>query len=328
MDKATEKKELDKLKRQQARLRKMLAGMDELSLWLHDLLRSGLLTLPDKPRHYFEEMDKRLIDAQCPGLATLLRNLRDLDYKSSEQWQDYALQAIGKMWVIIRGFQALDRLEAPLQAEIKALAGWGVGPKDVMADPEALAIQDHWLVAARTTELQDDITTQSNWLLGLHTGCFALVLNFAFKKMPIETSLVPGQVFEGELAYFPAASPMRAVVRTQGVTIKPEHSLNALVSWGAVETYIAGQLSQNPLVEQFPVFVQGLVPLYNQGVPVLVDCNKVIVEIEPLADPVPFLKLMSISGGHPLDLFILAGKNGAAVMGCFHDGHYMLILST
>lgn len=328
MDKAAEKKEKDKQKRLDTRKKLMMAGMAELSLWLHDLLRAGLITLPDKPRAYFEAMDRRLVDAKCPGMAALVKSLRDLDYKSGEQWQDLALDLIGRMWMGIKGFERLEALPEVVQTDLKTLAGWGPGPKEVMESPDVTAVKDHWLVAARTTEVVDDITAQRNWLFGLHTGQWALVLNFAFKKMPIETRLEPGQAFEGTVAWFPATSPLRAVVREQGVVVTPQHSLQPLEGWQAVEQHIAGMLAQSPLVEQFPVFVQGLTPLYHEGNPVVVDRYNFVIPLEKSPDAIPFLRLLAVSGGTPLDMLLLVSPKSITVMGCFYAEQYTLVLST
>lgn len=328
MDKATEKKEKDKIKRQQARWSKMLAGMDELSLWLHDLLRVGLISLPDRSRRYWEDMDKRLIDAQAPGLAALVRNLRDLPYKEGIEWQQQAVDIIGKMWMIIRGFSKMYALPEAQQADLRALAGWGVGPKEVLNDPNALSIQDNWLVAGRTTELIDDIMTQRNWLFGLHTGHFALILQFAFKNIPIESTFTPGNAYAMDLAFFPSTTPLRAVVREQGKVVSCEHSLSPFLNWAAVEADRAAQLAINPLLDFFPVFVAQITPFFNNGRACLFDIDQRVIPLETQADPLPFLRLMAISGGQPLDLLLLLTTKGISVLGCLQDSKYMLILST
>ncbi|MEY3240185.1 MAG: hypothetical protein RIR11_1623 [Bacteroidota bacterium] len=328
MDKAAEKKEKDKIKRQQARWSKMLAGMDELSLWLHDLLRVGLISLPDRSRRYWDDMDKRLIDAQAPGLAAMVRTLRDLPYKEGTEWQQQAVDIIGKMWMIIRGFSKMYELPEPQQADLKALAGWGAGPKEVLNDPNALSIKDNWLVAGRSTELIDDITTQRNWLLGLHTGHFALILQFAFKNMPIESNFAPGNAYTMDLAFFPSATPLRAVVREQGKVVSSEHSLSPFPNWAAVEADRAVQLAINPLLDQFPVFVAQITPFFEHSRAFLFDIDQKVIPLETQTDPLPFLRLMAISGGQPLDVLLLVTGTGTSVLGCLQDGKYMLILST
>jgi hypothetical protein len=273
-------------------------------------------------------MDKRLIDAQAPGLAAMVRTLRDLPYKEGTEWQQQAVDIIGKMWMIIRGFSKMYELPEPQQADLKALAGWGAGPKEVLNDPNALSIKDNWLVAGRSTELIDDITTQRNWLLGLHTGHFALILQFAFKNMPIESNFAPGNAYTMDLAFFPSATPLRAVVREQGKVVSSEHSLSPFPNWAAVEADRAVQLAINPLLDQFPVFVAQITPFFEHSRAFLFDIDQKVIPLETQTDPLPFLRLMAISGGQPLDVLLLVTGTGTSVLGCLQDGKYMLILST
>ncbi len=327
MDKITEKKEADKRKRQQARWTKMEAGSQDLALWLRDLARKGLAALPERPKSYFDSMAQRLVDAQCAGMAATVRELRDLEYRSGDQWQQQATDLVVRLWAVAQAFGRLYDLPPSLQADVRAFAGWAPGPKDIMADPEAMAVHDTWLVAGRSTEVIEGITTQRNWLLGLHTGHSGLVLNFAYKTTPIATTLVPGKAFEGELAFFPGSVPLRAVVRSQGLPVPVECSLQPLPYWSEAETHIASMLAQQPLVEQFVVLVQGIVPLYHEGKPALADGHNFVLPLAPNPDELAFLRLLALSGGQPLDMLLLLDRGQLTVLGCFYKNQYVLILS-
>ena len=96
--KAAEKKEkADKpvdaeaqAKRQEARHKKVLNGVDDLQGWLKDLVRSGLLNVPERAQSLFAGISKRMIDAQAPGLAGMMRQLQEIHY-FGEDWK-YELQ--------------------------------------------------------------------------------------------------------------------------------------------------------------------------------------------------------------------------------------------
>jgi hypothetical protein len=326
MDKIAEKKEKDKAKRQQARHAKMQAGTQELALWLRDLVRQGLAALPERPKTYFNAMAQRLVDAQCSALAATVRALRDLEYRTGDHWQERATDLVARLWTVAQAFERLHELPQEYQADIRTMAGWGPGPKDVLADPEATAVQDLWLVAGRTTEMVEDITTQRNWLFGLRTGQRALVLNYAYKNMPIETSLVPGQAFEGAIAYFPSASLLRAVVRHEAPHLPaPAPEVSPLPNWAAAEQYMAEVLGQLPLVEQFVVYVQGMVPLYHDGRPALADSDNFVLHLAAMTDELAFPRLLALSGGHPLDVLVVLDRGAAVVLGGFYGGQYVLV---
>jgi hypothetical protein len=56
-------------KRAAARESKVSAGLDDLGVWLSDLVRTGFAALPGKASSFWETPAARLVDAQAPGLA-------------------------------------------------------------------------------------------------------------------------------------------------------------------------------------------------------------------------------------------------------------------
>mgnify|MGYP000826309702 CR=1 FL=1 len=54
-------------KRQAVRHQKVLAGIDDLQIWMKDLLRNGLLNIPERAHTLFEPISRRMIDAQAGG---------------------------------------------------------------------------------------------------------------------------------------------------------------------------------------------------------------------------------------------------------------------
>ena len=83
-------------KRAQARENKVAAGLQELGVWLQDLVRTGFSSLPGKPSSFWETPAARLVDAQAPGLA---RRVRALDgvAASGETWPERLLREVGQL---------------------------------------------------------------------------------------------------------------------------------------------------------------------------------------------------------------------------------------
>src|SRR5690606_344095 len=74
-DKKPTKKEKEKTvdpaalaKRQENRTKRVDDGISELRLWIHDIIRNGLIDMPGKDPSYFGNASKRMVDAQAPGL--------------------------------------------------------------------------------------------------------------------------------------------------------------------------------------------------------------------------------------------------------------------
>jgi len=62
-------------KRQAAREKKVAGGLKEIELWLHDLVRQGLAAVQTRPYAFWESAAARMVDAQCPGVARLVREM-------------------------------------------------------------------------------------------------------------------------------------------------------------------------------------------------------------------------------------------------------------
>jgi uncharacterized Zn finger protein len=60
-------------KRREKRIDRAKAGFADLSAWMHDLIRSGIRSVPTKGFEFFDSQARRLVDAQAPGAARLVR---------------------------------------------------------------------------------------------------------------------------------------------------------------------------------------------------------------------------------------------------------------
>src|SRR6476469_5438786 len=62
-------------KRRAAREKKVTGGLDALRTFLHDLIRDGLAHAPSRPYSDWDTQAARLVDAQAPGAARLVRQI-------------------------------------------------------------------------------------------------------------------------------------------------------------------------------------------------------------------------------------------------------------
>src|SRR5262245_54390532 len=58
-----------------AREAKVAAGLEELRRWLRDLVRQGLADAQGRPSGFWDATAARMVDAQAPGLARMIRDL-------------------------------------------------------------------------------------------------------------------------------------------------------------------------------------------------------------------------------------------------------------
>ena len=73
-------------KRQAMRHQKVLNGIDELEIWLKDLLRNGLINIPERAYTLFDGIARRMVDAQAPGLANRLKAIQEINFYE-ESWK-------------------------------------------------------------------------------------------------------------------------------------------------------------------------------------------------------------------------------------------------
>lgn len=152
-------------KRAASREKKIVAGLDELEVWLADLVRRGLAGLTAESYTFWDGMAARMVDAQAPGLARQIRALGEL-VSSGDGWEGRLLTAIARLHIIARGYHQIDDLEPDLRSDLRSAVGWIVN-KDDMADLPG--VTDEWVLLGQGVEEEDRLRAQWNWLWGVET---------------------------------------------------------------------------------------------------------------------------------------------------------------
>lgn len=197
-------------KRSAERQKKVAAGITELDLWLRDLIKQGLASAQARPRAYWEQIAARMVDAQAPGLARLVRDAAGF-CSSGDGWQSRVVDRLGRLGLLLQGQSRLDTLPEAARHDIRSLIGFTANQDELLTQP---GIADRWDVLGQRTELEDRLRVQRTWLRGSGTSRLALVLQFAYGSQGFDGSLVPGTRIDAELVFFPGAS-LRAFVRSR-----------------------------------------------------------------------------------------------------------------
>lgn len=202
------------------RERRVAAGVAELGLWLRDLVRQGLSTAPTRPASSWETMAARLVDAQAPGAARLVRQMATIP-ASGEGWPDRLLDRMARLYLLLEAYGRIDALPTDLAADVRAQLGWTTSQESLLALD---GVTDCWGVVGRRVLEEDRLRVQRTWLWGRYTGRPALILHFApigtarDDSKLVDATFVPGSAFEGTLVFFPSTVPMRAIVRERANT--------------------------------------------------------------------------------------------------------------
>jgi len=289
------------------RLAKVEAGLNELELWLGDLVRRGLASLAAESYAFWETPAARLVDAQAPGLARLVRELAGLP-ASGEGWQERLLERLGRLALAIEGYRRIDTLPPETQADLRAVIGWTQSQEQLLAGAGAGAgegsessVNDDWVVLGRRVSEEDRLRVQRLWLWGQQSRRPALLLSFAHGMQPFDLSLPPGSSLSAELTFFPGAFPLRALVRQRHSSPAPATALPGCATIAEAVAAHAAALTRNPWLETYPLSLQAVVPVARNGQWIARDSAGQRLPLAP-----GFGRgwhLLALGGGHPLSLF-------------------------
>ena len=293
-------KEVDReaqTKRIEKRESRIGEGLAQLETWLADIVAEGLAATRTQGEGFWEKMAARLVDAQAPGLA---RRVRELSWAAaSREWQTELLAGIARLQLLIDAYRALDRLAAPLAAEVRTLIGW-TQDQDKLREREG--VRDHWHVISRRQTHDETLTTQTTWLHGTNTRQFALVLEFAVGAQPLPVTYTVGQVLDATLVFFDGEPAIRALEKARHGSEPRRVALPGGADVLALQSTFAAMLAGNPYLERLPFVLDGVRPQLaadgrlllrdeaGRSVPIAASCKHQ-------------WELIALSGGRAMRLF-------------------------
>ena len=300
------------------RLAQVKAGVDQLDLWLSDLIRNGLGTLETQPSTFWESQAAKMIDAQAPGLATRVRRLAAIP-NSSPDWPSTLLSQLGQLALLTQAFRRIDKLDTPLQEDIRHLIGWNLKEDEVIERGEH--VTDDWLILGQSFEAVERGRAQHTWLLGTMTRRPAQIIQFAFAGSAFTENYLLGSCQRAELTFWPGVQSHRALLLNRiGEAQKIQSSLPGYANIAAFFDAVATTLAALPWRERFLCMLKDVTPLYD-----LSNDRWCVRDQDGQSLPLvsgEYWQLLAFSGGRPLDL--AAEWNGSALLplGSLADQRY------
>ncbi len=316
-----------KEKRQQQRLSQVETGIDELRLWLKDLVRVGLLDLPNKNTRFFDQVIARMVDAKATGLAAKIRALRELNY-TNDAWQTQALGIIAETFLLLEAYRNLDKQNPVFQQNIKNLIGWSQSSKDLLQDEQAETIQDTWVALGHEEVETEGILTHRTWLWGLQSNRTALVLHFVTPYAPPPALIPIGHIFRAILAFFPAVVPQRAIIKQSLENVKTIPQLpQSCSSWEEALQYQSKATALLPLVSDLPVVVQQVRLMTHEQQLYLCDHTWRYLRLSASVVPKTLHKMFAHAGNNPVLLAGILRQDGFLPLGYFESNRYIFLAS-
>lgn len=306
-------------KRQENRLKRVEDGVSELRLWIKDIIRNGLIGIPSKDFMFFENMTRRMVDAQAPGLSSMIRSLAEINFYA-DGWQSQFLDQLIRIYLVIEGFSRMDELPDHLREEVKSLIGFSQNQEELKKED---GLRDNWFVLAKRVTKEENLTTERNWLVGEQSKKFALILQFYVKGQFPELNLLPGSVIDAELVFFKGANTSRALVKNQ-YGMKTTSVITGQNTWRQVLFTLTTQHAVNPWATQHPVIIENVIPLKNQREWLLIDQNGEGVRISSRFEQ--HWKLLAISGGKPLTIFAIGRETSFEPLAAWEENNYKSLI--
>nr|MCU0751221.1 hypothetical protein [Akkermansiaceae bacterium] len=214
------------------------------------LTREGLAASSARCPSTWENLAKRMVDCQAPGLAGNLHHIADVILRDPDVDTELPLE-IGRLHLLLHAIQQADQLDDPTQAELRAQ----IGGKAPIGQDAGETIEDHWFIAGRRVSERDRLITSSTWLFGTKSQRWARLLRFAPVQQTILEPWPLGATVHASLKFHPGLYPLRANPENEagfqmlGIPSAPACGLDSLLeSFGHA-------LACNPLVRSLPFLI-------------------------------------------------------------------------
>jgi len=280
------------------RAERVAAGLAELQTWLRDQVTAGLTAAPagGRPGAAQAQLAARMVDAQVPGVATVLRRLAELT-GSDPGWPDRLLAEYGLLHLLATAHSRLAELPSGLAAVVRSRVGYTTARADVLTRPP---VTDRWHVLAVRDLRDEPIPARRIWLHGRGTGRFASLLLFApsgIFRIYADAALTPGTQVDADLHFYPGQPPLRALVGMRRAGPEPAPAPAPAGDAAALLATWAAALSQDPWLTIWPALVSGTVTLTADRWH-LVDHTGTALPL--LSEDVSLWSLLAVSAGTPV----------------------------
>jgi hypothetical protein len=282
------------LKRAAARAERVAAGLDELDQWLCDQIRGGIAGLDRAGYGHFDTMAARMVDAQAPGIAGMLRSI-PVEF-ASVGWPSRVLEQLGALHLLIQAHRRLDELPTDLAATVRARIGYPVSKSDVLTSP---GVVDHWFAIGMVDTTEYRLDTRRVWLYGAASRRWAVIMSFAPPGGPRDDTVLPGHLVHAQLHFYPGAGQFRGLIGEQ-TSARAGATMPSAESLPQIRARFAQLVAADPWATRMPAVINAA-PVPGPGQWWLrVRSGDCCMIIDLPEQPWP---LLARSGGEPIAIF-------------------------
>ena len=280
------------------RLDQMVAGLDELENWLLDTLRQGIAALEQQPYAFWKEMAARMYDAKLGAIGKRIKGIPVL-IGTSDTWPEKILIELTAFYLLIRGLRKMEELPLNIQQDLLAVAGVATRKEELFQYGQI--VKDTWMVLGMIEGVEDNLNYRRTWVLGHETKRYGLILDYAFGNHPYTNHYKRGNVFVGNVVFYPSNAPLRVALKDKLVL---DRSIKRLIGFPTFSTFLefyAQNLAANPWQLSFPCSIEQVRPILEKDTLYLLDQDQKMIPL--FKDEQSKWKVLAASGGHPINVF-------------------------
>jgi len=286
----------------------MDGGVEDLVLWLEDLVRGGLATAKAQPWTWWDAAASRLVDAQLPGLGERVREMAAA-LNRREDWAEHLLIEVGRWWTAAQAWRSWDSMDTDTQGDLRAVIGWATPTAQVL---EAGVHADVWTVLGAHRDERGNLIEQRTWLRS-ESGETVLLLDFAAGGNPLPIARLAGARLEASVGFYPGHAPRRVVLAAEPVALPATSDLGIATDLAGARAALAALRAGNPWADRAPVVVRvaASAPEADEPPVVVDDAGH---QVPLLSDPGTWWRLLALTGGHPVTVFGEIQDDGLRVL--------------
>ena len=252
--KAASRREAASARRAEDTERTILEALEALEQWVRDQLRLGLAGFVDDVTARCRRIGARLVDGKAAALAGQVDELpaRLLALPTGDRVRGATVE-LARLVLLARAFRA-----APRDPELRRAVASAESRETLLADPAAPRVAAAWEVLSEQVRTRrDGLVSQTTWLLNLTEGPrFAMLLDFFPASAGRRASVfTPGEQFVSELLFYPARSPLRAVLLQREAAVVDGPPLDWPPASAPLEAALTAPLLAEPWAAERPILL-------------------------------------------------------------------------
>lgn len=252
--KTAARREAASAKRAEDTERVILAALEALEQWVSDQLRLGLAGFVDDVTARCRRIGARLVDGKAAALAGHVDELpaRLLALPAGDRVRGATVE-LARLVLLVRAFRT-----DPRDPELRRAVASAESRETLLADQAAPRLIAAWEVLAEQVRTRrDGLISQTTWLLNLTEGPrFAMLLDFFPASAGRRGSVfMPGEQFVGELLFYPARTPLRALLVQREAALVDGPPLDWPPASGPLEEALTEPLLAEPWAPERPILL-------------------------------------------------------------------------